>query len=94
MSARTSLSTAGRILRQLHHDKRTVAMILVLPAVLLTIVRAMYSGQDETFDRVGLTMLGIGATTAAPAGWRGSGCYIRTLARQRRRSGGVSRPSR
>ena len=59
MSARTTFSTAGRILRQLHHDKRTVAMILVLPAVLLTIVRAMYSGQAETFDRVGLTMLGI-----------------------------------
>jgi ABC-2 type transport system permease protein len=59
MSARTTLSTAGRILRQLHHDKRTVAMILVLPAVLLTIVRAMYDGQDDSFDRVGLTMLGI-----------------------------------
>jgi ABC-2 type transport system permease protein len=59
MSGTTSFRTAGRILRQLHHDKRTVAMILVMPAVLLTLVRAMYDGQDAAFDRIGLTMLGI-----------------------------------
>ena len=59
MTRTTTFSTAGRILRQLHHDKRTVAMILVMPAVLLAIVRAMYNGQDAAFDRIGLTMLGI-----------------------------------
>ena len=59
MSARATFSTAGRILRQLHHDKRTVALILVMPSVLLSIVWAMYNGDDESFNRIGLTMLGI-----------------------------------
>jgi ABC-2 type transport system permease protein len=59
ISVPATFSTAGRILRQLHHDKRTVAMILVLPAFLLTIVWAMYDHRDIAFDRIGLTMLGI-----------------------------------
>jgi ABC-2 type transport system permease protein len=52
-------ATAGRILRQLRHDHRTVALILVVPALLLTLLRYMFDAQPATFDRIALVMLGI-----------------------------------
>lgn len=54
-----------RILKQLRADHRTVAMILVVPALLLTLLYFIYQdlptppGQVSMFDRVGITMLGI-----------------------------------
>ena len=57
-------ATTGRILRQLRHDKRTVALLVVVPTVLLTLVYFMYvdqptpPGQPTLFDRVALIMLG------------------------------------
>ncbi|MEU4236545.1 ABC transporter permease [Actinoplanes sp. NPDC026619] len=54
-----ALSTAGRILRQLRHDRRTVALLLVVPSVLLALLYFMYSDAPRTFDRVALVMLGI-----------------------------------
>ena len=59
MSPRLTLATTGRILRQLRHDRRTVALLLAVPALLLTIVYFMFESRAGTFDRVGLTMLGI-----------------------------------
>jgi ABC-2 type transport system permease protein len=58
MSLRLTFSTAARILRQLRHDKRTIAMVLVVPTVLLTLLRYLYDNQPVLFDRVGLIMLG------------------------------------
>jgi ABC-2 type transport system permease protein len=58
-------ATAGRVLRQLSHDRRTVAMLLVLPSALLGLLYLIWAdlpsppGQPDTFDRVGLIMLGI-----------------------------------
>ena len=59
MSPRLTLGTAGRILRQLRHDRRTVALILVVPTVLLTLLRYLYDDNPQLFDRVGLIMLGV-----------------------------------
>jgi ABC-2 type transport system permease protein len=59
MSARTTASTAGRVLRQLRHDKRTVALLVALPTVLLTLVWAMYDGDHGRFNHVGLALLGL-----------------------------------
>ncbi|SCG37388.1 ABC transporter permease [Micromonospora halophytica] len=64
MSARILAVTTGRILRQLRHDRRTVALLVVVPTVLLTLVYFMYvdqpapPGQPSLFDRVALVMLG------------------------------------
>ncbi|MEV4482300.1 ABC transporter permease [Micromonospora coxensis] len=64
MSARILAVTTGRILRQLRHDRRTVALLVVVPTVLLTLVYYMYAdqpappGQPSLFDRVALVMLG------------------------------------
>ncbi|WP_164700351.1 ABC transporter permease [Modestobacter sp. KNN46-3] len=65
LSPRLTSATAGRVLRQLRHDHRTVAMLLVLPSALLGLLYLLWAdvptppGQPETFDRVGLTMLGV-----------------------------------
>jgi ABC-2 type transport system permease protein len=59
MSARLTFATAGRILRQLRHDRRTIALILVVPTVLLTLLRYLYDNNPLLFDRIGLIMLGV-----------------------------------
>ena len=65
LSPRLTGATAGRVLRQLRHDHRTIAMMLVLPSLLLGLLYLLWKdlptlpGQPSTFDRVGLTMLGI-----------------------------------
>ena len=59
MSPRITLATTGRILRQLRHDRRTVALLVVVPAVLLGLLYFMYDNAGPTFDRIALVMLGI-----------------------------------
>ena len=52
-------STIKRILSQLRHDPRTIAMIIVVPTLLITLIYFMYEGQPQIFDRIALTMLGV-----------------------------------
>ncbi|RSM52635.1 antibiotic ABC transporter permease [Actinoplanes sp. ATCC 53533] len=59
MNVRITLSTAARILRQLRHDRRTVGLLVVVPAALLTLLYFMYDDAGGTFDRIALVMLGI-----------------------------------
>jgi len=59
VSVQVAFSTAGRVLRQLRHDRRTIALILVVPTVLLTLLRFMFDAQPATFDRIALVMLGV-----------------------------------
>lgn len=59
MSPKILLRTTGRVLRQLGHDKRTIAMVIVLPLVLLTIFYYLFEKQPRIFDRVGIIMLGV-----------------------------------
>ncbi|GAA2706525.1 ABC transporter permease [Micromonospora olivasterospora] len=65
MTPRILAATTGRILRQLRHDRRTVALLVLVPALLLTLVNYMYAdqpappGQPSMFDRVALVMLGV-----------------------------------
>ncbi|GAA2860451.1 ABC-2 type transport system permease protein [Paenarthrobacter ilicis] len=65
MNIRMTWATSTRVLAQLRHDHRSVALILVVPALLLTAVYFLYDnetlppGVPRTFDRVGLMMLAI-----------------------------------
>jgi ABC-2 type transport system permease protein len=59
MSARILFSTTGRVLSQLRHDKRTIALIVAVPLVLLTLVYYLFENQPQTFDSIGLIMLGL-----------------------------------
>lgn len=59
MTPRRTLATTARILRQLRHDPRTIAMMLVVPLVLLSVLYFMYDDQEAVFDGVALVMLGL-----------------------------------
>jgi ABC-2 type transport system permease protein len=59
MSIRITLATAGRVLRQLRRDHRTLALVLFVPTLLITLFKYVFEGQDATFDRVGPPMVGI-----------------------------------
>jgi ABC-2 type transport system permease protein len=59
MSPRTLGSTVHRIIRQLRHDRRTIAMILVVPSALITLIYFMFDGREGMFDRIALIMLGV-----------------------------------
>src|SRR5258705_5315860 len=52
-------STTVRILNQLRHDRRTIAMLVVVPVLLLTLLYYIFSDVPGVFDRVGLIMLGV-----------------------------------
>jgi ABC-2 type transport system permease protein len=59
MNPRVTLATASRVLHQIRRDRRTVALVLVVPPLLLTLFRYVFDGQPETFDRVGGPLVGI-----------------------------------
>ena len=59
MSVRVTFATAARVLRQLRRDRRTLALVLLVPPFLLTIFRFIFDAQPHTFDRVGAPMVGI-----------------------------------
>lgn len=58
MSPRCTLATAGRVLRQLRRDPRTIAMLLLMPVILLALMRGVFGGQGA-FQRVGVPLLGV-----------------------------------
>jgi ABC-2 type transport system permease protein len=58
MSTRRTLATAGRVLTQLRHDPRTIALMLVVPCVLVGLLAWIYHG-TSTFDQIGAPLLGI-----------------------------------
>ena len=59
MSPAATAGTALRVLTQLRRDPRTVALLLFVPAVLVTIIRYVFDGQPETFDRLGAPLIGL-----------------------------------
>jgi ABC-2 type transport system permease protein len=59
MSPRITLITTARILRQLRHDPRTIALLVVVPTLLLTLMRYVFYSQPAIFNRVGIIMLGV-----------------------------------
>jgi ABC-2 type transport system permease protein len=58
MSPRLTLATAGRVLRQVRHDPRTVALMLVVPCVLMGLLAWIYDN-TPVFDRLGASLLGV-----------------------------------
>jgi len=58
MNPRLTLATAGRVLAQVRHDRRTVALLLVVPCVLLGLLAWIYDN-TPLFDRIGAPLLGM-----------------------------------
>ena len=44
MRPRLTLATTGRVLQQLRHDPRTIALVLILPCLLLGLIAWMFHG--------------------------------------------------
>lgn len=59
MSPRITVATARRVLRQIRHDPRTVALLLVVPAFLLTLLRYVFDGQPLVFQTIGAPLCGL-----------------------------------
>lgn len=52
-------ATAARVLRQLRHDPRTIALMILVPCVMLFLLRYVFDGSARTFDTIGASLLGI-----------------------------------
>lgn len=59
MSASHTLATAVRVARQLRHDPRTIALLVVVPVALEVLMKLVFYHQDRVFQRVGVPLLGI-----------------------------------
>ncbi len=59
MSLRRTTATARRVLSQLRHDPRTVALLILVPCILETLLRFIYSHRRAVFDQAGAPLLAI-----------------------------------
>lgn len=59
MSARVTLATARRVLTQIRHDPRTVALLIVVPSALLVLLRYVFDGREQVFQQIGAPLCGL-----------------------------------
>ena len=59
MNGRRILATAGRVLGQLRHDPRSIALMLVAPSLLVGLFAWLFSDQDGVFDQFGGAILAL-----------------------------------
>ena len=53
------LATGRRVLLQLRGDPRTLALLLLVPCVLEALIKWVFEGTPEVFQRVGVPLVGI-----------------------------------
>ncbi|HET6672164.1 MAG TPA: ABC transporter permease, partial [Agromyces sp.] len=58
MNLARTFATAGRVLEQIRHDPRTVALLLVVPSLLIGLVAWMFTDTD-VFATIGPAMLAL-----------------------------------
>jgi len=75
------MATAARVLRQLRRDRRTVAMLLVIPVALMALMSGVFAGAGGAFQRVGVPLLGVFPMTSM--------FLVTAVTMQRERSGGT-----
>jgi ABC-2 type transport system permease protein len=54
-----TLATTRRVLRQLSHDPRTIALLLLVPCALLVLLYYVFDANPRSFDGIGSSLLGI-----------------------------------
>ncbi len=59
MSVRVTTSTALRVLMQLRRDPRTIALLILVPPLLVTLLKYVLEDQPGSFDRIGGPLLGL-----------------------------------
>jgi ABC-2 type transport system permease protein len=58
MNPRLTFATAGRVLRQVRADHRTLAMLIAVPCVLIGLLAWIFNG-TPVFDKIGAPLLGV-----------------------------------
>jgi len=58
MSVRLTMATSTRVLQQIRHDRRTLALLLIVPCVLLGLLAWIYQN-TPVFDEIGAPLLGM-----------------------------------
>ena len=58
MNPRLTIATAGRVLKQVRADPRTLGLLMVVPCVLIGLLAWMFTGTGM-FDRIGAPLLGV-----------------------------------
>ena len=58
MNLQRTLATAGRILRQIRHDPRTIVLLLIVPSLLIGLVAWIFS-DTTAFSRIGPSMIAL-----------------------------------
>lgn len=56
---RATFATTRRILQQLSHDHRTIALMLIAPCILISLLWWVFSENERMFDSVAPAMLGV-----------------------------------
>jgi ABC-2 type transport system permease protein len=59
LNPRITIATATRVLTQLRRDPRTVALLLVVPAALITLIKFVFDQSPGAFDRIGGPLVGL-----------------------------------
>ena len=59
MSLARTAATAKRVLKQLKHDHRTLALLFVVPPVLIILLKYIFQGESRVFDSLAPMLLGI-----------------------------------
>ncbi|HWI30620.1 MAG TPA: ABC transporter permease [Microbacterium sp.] len=59
MNATRTFATAGRVLRQLSHDHRSVALMLIAPSLLVGLFAWLFVDQEGVFETIGPPILAL-----------------------------------
>ena len=59
MNPRPTLATAGRVLAQLRRDRRTIALVVVLPCVLLWLFKEVFAADHGVFQQLAPALLAV-----------------------------------
>jgi ABC-2 type transport system permease protein len=59
MTPRITVATSARVLAQLRADRRTIAMLFVVPCVLMALMKWVFWSEPVIFQSVGVPLLGI-----------------------------------
>ena len=59
MNLTRSCSTAGRVLRQLSHDPRSIALLLLMPSLLVGLFAWLFDAQPGAFAQLGGPILAL-----------------------------------
>lgn len=56
---KAAIATASRILQQLLHDKRTIALMFLAPTILMSLLAWVFSNNDHMFNTIAPALLGV-----------------------------------